>query len=123
MQNCLVTTPATQNSSFEEFCVAGVGFEPTTSWLCIPLRFSSLRLLSNLWSGLSLYHTLYKGEGICQLVSTPCLIYQTLVRDYLDPTCVVPGTSPNLTDSLTNGFPPARPGNLCEKMAFLVYYQ
>ena len=34
--------------------VAGVGFEPTTSGLCIPLQFS-LPGLTSLWSGLSLH--------------------------------------------------------------------
>ncbi len=35
--------------------VAGVGFEPTTFGLCLPLQLSLLRhILTDLWSGLSL---------------------------------------------------------------------
>ncbi len=56
--------------------VAGVGFEPTISWLCLPLRFSSLRHPPTdgdefvVWT-MPLPIRYSSEDGIYHLVSTP----------------------------------------------------
>src|SRR3989344_37306 len=52
------------------FAVAGGGFAPPTSWLCLPLRFSSLRRFGKfvVWTIPS------SQKDVCHLVSTPSLI-------------------------------------------------
>ena len=77
--------------------VAGEGLAPPTSRLCIPLRFSSLRQLTDLWSGLYLHpYSRFESWGLpSSLYTFPSTMLGTWLGII---TPISRKTSPNLTE-------------------------
>ena len=98
--------------------VAGAGFEPATSWLCI---LATIFIAFDRVSKFVVRTIPYCFKQFCHLVSTHFLIFQLgLARDYLSAT-LAEGASPNLANYLSESCLSERPNS--QKYELMVYYQ
>lgn len=93
-----------QSNGLRGLQVAGLGFEPRTSGLCIPLQLP-LPGIASLWSGLSLHPRLVHAGRVLAIKSLHLL---RSLSSELGSGLPPPGVSPTLA-SFTHGFPRVQP--------------